>query len=541
MPVIYINTFQGERPKVDPRLLPNESAQEAKGCHFYSGNLSALNQPLSTDETVLSNAKTIFLYDDTHWFSWDKRVNAVNSPVANDPWNRVYFTGDGYPKVTTNAIFSGASMPAAAYKLGVQAPEQVITATVTEGANSNDFDINELEDRYYTHTFVTGAGEEGAPGEPSEKIVINSPFDENTSVTLALSAPNVNISDITHRRIYRSVTGGGISDYLLVAEVEISATEYIDSYQGEELGVSLDTYDYETPPEGLSGLVSMANGILAGFFDNTLCFSEPYLPYAWPTKYQLTTQDNIVVAIAIGNSLAVLTEGNPYIFSGVLSANMTGRKVEASQACVSERSAIIIDGTVIYASPDGLVALASDGARVITDSILTRKQWASYNPSTIEAYVQEGRYLGFYGTGLDKAFIFDVKTGDLRHFDATAYCGFNSLINDALYIAEGGSLSKWESSSDKYTYTWRSKRYETVNGSISCGLVKCDDITKVGLTIFADGVAVLEFDIGDVPSTAFRLPDIRANNWEVELTGTADVYSIVLAESMTQIRQVLNG
>ena len=115
MPAISVKTFAGERPKIDPRLLPNESASKAYGCHFDNGNLSPLRLPELTDVSVISNAKTIYHYLDQYWFSWNKAVNAVASPIANDPWQRVYFTGDGYPKVTNNAIFSGSNMPASAY------------------------------------------------------------------------------------------------------------------------------------------------------------------------------------------------------------------------------------------------------------------------------------------------------------------------------------------------------------------------------------------------------------------------------------------
>lgn len=105
MPAISVKTFAGERPKVDPRLLPNESAAKAYGCHFDNGNLSPLKSPVLTGISVISNAKTIYKHLNEYWFSWDKAVNAVASPVANDPWQRVYFTGDGYPKVTNPQRF----------------------------------------------------------------------------------------------------------------------------------------------------------------------------------------------------------------------------------------------------------------------------------------------------------------------------------------------------------------------------------------------------------------------------------------------------
>jgi len=533
MPAISLNTFAGERPKLDPRHLPNEAAQSAKGCHFYNGNLSPLKSPLLTDESVISDAKTIFKYLNQHWFAWNVDVDAVNSPVASDPWQRVYFSGDGYPKVTNNAAFGGPAMPAVSYRLGVQAPEIAIIGVVTESAGPED-DPNDDETRFYTHTFVTEQGEESAPGKSSAQIEILYPEEVGTFVTLALTPPNVNASNITHRRIYRSVTGGGSADYLLVAEVPIANATFVDNIRGDQLGAPLETYGYELPPTDLAGLTSMANGIMAGFTGNTVCFSEAYLPYAWPTDYQMTTEHNIVAIVAMGNSLAVLTEGYPYIFSGSTPAAMTGQKLESNQACVNKRSAIIVNGTLIYASPDGLVALTGSGAVPLTDKIITREQWQGYQPSTVEAYFQEGRYVAFYGVALNKVFIFDPATGDFRHFDTTAYCGFNSLLDDALYLSDGGNISRWEAGSAT-SYTWRSKEFITSGISFSCVKVTGENLAGSGIKIIADGVEVLDMAPGNIPKYSFRLPSVRGESWEFELHGTGEIHSVAIATSMQEI------
>lgn len=540
MTAISVKSFLGERPKLDPRHLPNEAAQTAKGCHFYHGNLSPLKAPLLNGETVISDAKTIFKYLNQYWFAWNVEVDAVNSPVANDPWQRVYFTGDGYPKVTNNAIFSGANMPVVSYRLGVQSPETAIIAVVSEDA-TEDVDPNDDETRYYTHTFVTEQGEEGAPGEASLQVEIKYPEEDATYVTLALSPPNVNASNITRRRIYRSATGGGVADYLLVADIPIAQTEFVDNIKGDELGASLETYDYEMPPENMTGLISMANGILAGFTDNTVCFSEAYLPYAWPSDYQMTTEHQIVAMVGIGNSIAVLTEGFPWIFSGNSPSAMSGRSIESNHACVSKRSAVIVEGAIIYASPDGLVQLTSEKAVPLTDSIITREQWQSYQPSTIEAYFQEGRYLAFYGIGLDKAFIFDPKTGDFRHFDATAYCGFNSLLDDALYTSQGGNISRWEASSTLMSFTWRSKEFRFNDQNFSCGLVKGNDLNETGLRVYCDKQEVEHFAPGELTNFAFRLGNSRGDIWEFELYGKGEVKSVAISNSMDEIKRLSYG
>lgn len=540
MTAIFVNSFQGERPRIDPRHLPNEFAQTAKGCHFYHGNLSPLRQLATTGDSVISDAKTIFKYLNEHWFAWNVDVDAVNSSIANDPWQRVYYTGDGYPKVTNNTIFSGPTMPSASYRLGIQPPEVPIVCVVSDAA-TEEVDPNDDEDRYYTHTFVTEQGEEGPPGEASQKTVLLYPEEEGTFVTLAFSPPNVNDSNIVARRIYRTSTGGGVADYLFVAEIPISQAEFVDDIDSAALGASLETYDYERPPEDMFGLASMANGIMVGFTGNTVCFSKAYLPYAWPTDYQMTTEHNIVGRIAMGNSIAVLTEGYPYIFSGVTPESMAGQKLESNQACVSKRSAVIASGRILYASPDGLVALTSAGATVITDTVITKEQWQEFQPHTIEAYLQEGRYLAFYGAELNKCFIFDPTNGDFRTFDATAYCGFNDLLTDSLFLSQEGFINKWESSPGSMSYIWRSKEYRLSDKSMSHVYVDGDNLNNVGIRIYCDKVEIAHKTPGQLNTLSFRLPNNRGDAWEFELYGTGTVKSVIITDSANDIKRLLNA
>lgn len=537
MPAISVKTFAGERPKLDPRLLPNQYAVVANNCHFDNGNLSPIKKNSEQVGGVSANARTIFKYLNEYWFSWGGKVNAVSSPIADDPWQRVYFTGDGYPKVTNNQIFNGASLPAVSYRLGVQSPEVPIIAQVTEAEveETDDIDPNDDETRYYTHTFVTEQGEEGPPGEASQRLDIKYPDEDGTYVTLALSPPNVNASNITHRRIYRTATGGGIADYLFVAEIPIAQGQFIDDIPTDELGSSLETYDYEMPNENMIGLTSMANGILAGFFDSTVCFSEAYLPYAWPSGYQLTTEHEIVTVAALGNTLAVLTKGYPYLFSGISPDAMAGQKLESNQSCVSDRSATIVNGSLIYASPDGLIGLNSSGLTMLTNQIITRDQWQLLDPSTIEAYHQDGKYIAFYGENLDKGFIFDPSSGDFRHFEDDYDCAYNSLLDDELYICTKGELFKWNGGDEFRGYEWRSKDFEANDLSFACAMVKGVDLQLCGLRIFADDTQVTNLDIGSIPDSAFRLPSTRGDSWSFEIYGSGTIHSVTIATTMREV------
>ncbi|EIW6297102.1 hypothetical protein E9J43_005459, partial [Escherichia coli] len=124
---------------------------------------------------------------------------------------------------------------------------------------------------------VSAYGEEGPPGPESLEVTVGIP---DTPVQLTLSPVPLQDANINRRRIYRSVSGGGEADFLLVAELEASVLSYTDNIPAKNLGPSLATWDYLPPPENMTGLCLMANGIAAGFAGNEVMFSEAYLPYA---------------------------------------------------------------------------------------------------------------------------------------------------------------------------------------------------------------------------------------------------------------------
>ncbi|MBF4427671.1 hypothetical protein EA860_27100, partial [Vibrio anguillarum] len=108
----------------------------------------------------------------------------------------------------------------------------------------------------------------------------------------------------------------GAGDYLLVAELPVSQTQYLDSARNVN-GPPLETWDYDMADANMQGLCAMANGICAGFAGSEVMFSEAYLPYAWSKSHRGVTDDDIVAIAPIETSLVVVTKGKPYLFSGV--------------------------------------------------------------------------------------------------------------------------------------------------------------------------------------------------------------------------------
>lgn len=336
MPVVDIVSMHGEMPRVLPHMLPDGYATLARNCHFRFGVITPVNDDKKSEVTFDINPETLFLYSPKKWFTWSGVVDVVRSPVAQDPYGRVYYTDGQYPKVTSAQIATSGNgpYPASSYRLGVPAPESAITCVVTtpsSGESGEQNDTREDETRFYTRTFVTAYGEEGPPGPQSLELTVK----KGGSVDLTMQPPPVQHSNITRTRIYRSVSGGGNADFLLVTELDAGVLSFHDNLSAEQLGPALETWHYVMPPDNMTGLCMMANGIAAGFAGNEVMFSEAFLPYAWPDSYRLTTEDDIVAIAPVGTALVVATRGEPYLFSGISPSNISGAKLPLTEACVS--------------------------------------------------------------------------------------------------------------------------------------------------------------------------------------------------------------
>lgn len=531
---LLIDSFAGMVPIIEASKRPVNNADTCENCRFDSGSLSAYGGLSAIPATIRNPSQSIYLYQGNYWFSWTNDVDVVASPINDDAYARVYFTGDGYPKMTANTVATGSgTMPAISYRLGVKQPSPPTIQSISnndQNAAGQDDDLT----RFYTITYVNEFGEESMPSVLSEEITIQDP---SAIVTVALPSVGTNDQNITTVRIYR--TNDSADAYQLAGSVNINVNSFVDD--GETLGIVLDSWTYAEPVQDMKGLCAMANGILAGFSGNTIYFSEAYLPHAWPVDYQQTTQDEIVAIAAVGNSVIVGTKGNPYIFSGVSPDAISGEKLEIAQACVSKQSMVDMGQYAIYASPDGLVLASSSSVSLITSGLFNKKEWQKYEPSTIKAEYYEEKYVAFYGDG--KGFIFDPRNSDFVETDFTGTAMYNDLETDTLYIAQGSTLSAFDENISTLSYSW-SKTVRLNNAaSPSCAYVDTINPDNVGMTISVDGVELLTYeslggDISQVGGTApvFRLPAVRGREFTVTITGTADVHRVAFGTNMKSVQ-----
>lgn len=527
---LEINTFKGVVPKPENRLLPVEVATLARNCRFDRGVIEPYaNTEYKSD--LPANTKSLFRYGDK-WFTWTKDVNAVNSPINQDDWGRVYFTGDGEPKVTYNTIATvGTNYPSASHKLGIPQPESgpsILSLPVTQ----DDEGFANDQTRFYVYTYVSELGEEGAPSLPSAEVTILNPETDTVGLNFPSTVPVGH--NITHIRLYRSVTGSSSSGFYQVSDIPISAkdTMFTDNLTDDYLGVDLASSTYDVPPENMQGLVSLPGGFLAGFSGNSICFCEAYQPHAWPVGYRQTTESDIVGMAVFGNSVFVATETKPYIFSGTTPDGMAGQKLEINQACVAKRSIVDMGDYVFYASPEGIVAASSSSVDVITKNVIRKDQWNElYEPETIHAYQFEDKYLAFHSG--NAAFIYDPANGAFVDVDLYADAGFNILKQDALNLVVNNKLVVWDESNSSMTHRWR-KRFELNKKILPRAVrIEVDGTPDFTFNLLVDGVNT--FQITNPTKEVFRLPPGRGEYFEIEVSGTSAIKRIVLASSQREL------
>lgn len=539
MALIKITAFNGTSPRTDPRLLDDNMAQTAINAKLQTGLLS----PYKDTAQVAALAKTgtirsIYRFgedvvgDTNYWFHWTTDVNVVKGPISEDPYERTYFTGDGVPKVTTNAIAlsGGTTYPTNAYTLGLPSPDQAPAAVVSgEGEGT-------AEARVYVYTYVSALGEEGPPSSPSASVNVLS----GQTVSLSnLSGAPVGAYNVSTKRIYRAVTGTSGTDYLFVAEIGVGQSTYSDTVAAASLGEPLPSLDWVAPPSTMQGLTMMANGIMVGFTGKDLCFSVPFIPHAYPLSYRLQTDFPIVGIGAFGASLFVGTTGFPYIITGIDPENMTMTKAEERQACVSKRSIVEMGSGVLYASPDGICLADGSGVRVITKGIITRDNWQAYKPESITATHMDGRYFAFFDTGTRQGLLVLDVTGDSAQlWESSVYATavYNDIKTDSLYLAIGSNVRKWDSGETNLTYTWKSKKFVAPSPrNLGVGQVFAN-VYPVTFKLYADGeLKHTQTVTNDRP---FKLPSgFKTREFEVELLGTSDINTVFLSSTAALLKQ----
>lgn len=419
MPAIKLIGFSGEQPRIVPRLMPETAAQSAVNTRLDDGGLTPVRKTVFEATADSATCRSIYRHDGD-WLCWEDEVDAAPGPVAQD---RLYFTGDGQPKMRVGGDV---------FPLAVPRPAGALTAALT-GAGAGD-----VVTRLYVYTWVTSFGEESEPAPVSNAV----DWQPGQDVELSGFAAAPSGRAITHQRIYRSQTGQSGTYFYFVAERAASAADFTDTVAADAFQEPLPSAAWNAPPGDLAGLVALPNGMMAAFSGNRLYFCEPYRPHAWPEKYVLTTEYPIVGVRGMASAVLVMTTGLPYMATGASPETMQMMKLEHNLPCINARGIVDLGYAVAYPSNEGLVMVKADGSFALaTANMFDRDGWMALSPGTMIGAQHLGRYVAFYrtvgarGETLAGALLIDLSAqAFLIRLDADATACFHDIAGGGLYF-----------------------------------------------------------------------------------------------------------
>lgn len=549
MVAFVVRGFAGLRPSRNPDLLSPAEATVANNCRLHGGDLEPWRTP-KTVRALSGVVKTIYRFGqhlstpENYWFQSSKEVDFVRGPVPGDTSERTYWTGDGYPKKTDSSLATSfAPYPTNHYRLGIPAPTDAPSASVSGKPSDvgpidpddpeSEESTSELPMEYnvYVVTNVTSWGEESGPSPASNTVE----WQAGQTITLTIPPIPSGPYNVTHRRIYRSAAGSGTTAFHFVAQVGSGQTAWTDTISPDGLGEMLATEGWVPPPDSLFGLGHMANGVLYGFSGNTVYFTPPYIPYAFPVAYQHTVDADVIGGMSFGQSLYVSTGRSAYLFTGSDPEIITPELLSPEFICVSRRSMVQLMNGVVFATKDGLRYVGPAGAQLLTDGLLTEQEWAEYNPESMSCYSADGRCLVFYDTGAKRGglvFTFGQEA-NMTTTDLYASAGFSE--GRALYLFVDGSVVEWDAGSTYMTAKWRSQQIRTSQPiNLACARVDAETY-PVTFRLYADGVLKYTKVVPD--NWPFRLPGgFQARRHQMEVETNDRVMVLSAATTMQELR-----
>lgn len=496
---ILLEKFAGEIPKLEGNLLPDSYAQVATNCNFEKSSLRAFPAPLRIEAISITTCKSVFKHTENtneHWVVSATDRHYVKSPISGDTFERVYFTGATEPRFFANDNVSGGGFDESTdyYKLGIPAP----TAGPAVGSSGGG-----AEYRGYVFSFVNSYGDEGPP---SPIVSISDYSTGNITLASIPAAPTGRaINRIFVYRTNSGTSGTGEFQFALYARWFDAATGYAvgefviysgaiykcttihpagawnaghftagDDVTNANLLSVYPKVNFDPPPDGLTGLVALANGSFAGFVGNSIYFSEPFYPHAWPTDYIIPLNIDIVGIAAYQDTVVAAGSGAPCVLYGSHPLTMARWYHTDILPLVSSRGIVSGNSGVFFVSTAGLIFSQGLTMVPVADQLMNVSDLEQYTPATLALYWFETRLFAFDSAGTQGFFI-DFSPEQLEFVRLTPYAHAGVVDSDGFfYIVENDTeivdendppavmplaVKKWAGSSDYLQYTWKSKEF----------------------------------------------------------------------------------
>jgi hypothetical protein len=343
--------------------------------------------------------------------------------------------------------------------------------------------------------------------------------------------------------------------------------DFTDDFDSRDLFDILESDEYDAPPEDLQGLTSIRNNILVGFVGNTLYFSEPGKPHAFPERYATPIGEDVVALAAIAGSLLVLTKGYPYLVAvSDPAAGVSLDRIDVLYPCLNAKSAVTMGYGIVWSTNDGLAVYSpGTGAALVTKALYNNDTWTvDIDPTTVVAEYYGENYFASHSTG---SFVFeqDAKIGGFFVDTAPEFtASWYDTQTGRLYYVTGtlGDVSEWDDlAQPALTMEWKSKvivtkemlnlgaarviaDYSTVTTTWDAetvawesALTNWDNPDEITFKLWVDKQLLFTTTVNDMDG--FRLPSgYRTDTFEVGVEGNVRVRAIHLAETMSGLREV---
>lgn len=473
---IVLNEFKGIMPKLANDKLPIDMAQIADDLKTASGELVAYKRSTADIALPGNSYQTFFEYlegGNNHWVYYDLIVHWVRTPIANDAFERMYLTGsdsvNGKYKAFVNDKISGTfDFTTDFYFPGADSGAAPSATGYTTGSQF----------RAYYYTYVSRYGEEGPPSAVTEVTDFGSgnvtlgnftepdAADEHLKVAIGGNRPAL--------RIYRTADdGAGNADFLFVKEAFTDGINWatftvVDDVANADLGPTNESTFYDRAPNNLSNLRGHPNGFFVAYKGNTLYFSEPFVPHAWPTDYQIAVDQQIISLGIFGSTIVVTTDGDVYTFAGPNPTTLYKTRLDF-QPCLSQRGTVETTEGVMFPSAEGFQIVSAAGIRNITAEFFKPEDWDDFELETIHGTWFNKAYYGFYKTAGNEGNIRidilnnSITTGvDYHQAGHVALVDgkFRTIFNSDITDPETFFISQWDNNPQQYrNYLYRSPRF----------------------------------------------------------------------------------
>lgn len=462
---------------------------------------------------------------------------------------------------------------------------------VTWDLNLSFGNSSENETRAYGFTIINQLGEESEmsipyeitlqPGKEHIRFIVNVASFVSTMTALALGAGRYPLHGI---RVYRSVGGqyfyvGTINasglpaipgeHYLSGTGPDVACAYFEDTVAEAALGDACTTVDYISNTEelqGLQGLTTVYNGILAAYKANEVWLCEPYMPWAWKRSNVVTLPYKVIDIQPYEQGVVVFTERKNYYMSGQLPNEFVPSELVGEFPAINKNCALSVDGQLVYLSTDGLAVV--QGGRVTLDqSSMTRDVWrdllAEQGANTVVRLAHFGHRILIYFSGVVAAgnsqnvggFLVDLSKGVWTFTTITPKFAMHAPVNsfsavhDNLVFSTGNQWQIAYAGTTLSAWSWWS-RDAIAPRPTNFGVLQVFGTGQIKIVVRADDAIVFDATVslgqGDRYGRLIRLPSgFRGVRWSVAFGGLAayaglqpEISKAYLATTIDELKSV---